>query len=314
MNFDIASELSGIYDLSRTIPTLTVYFIAASGIILLCCAIGLVIMTKKHVGLRFFPILYGITAYLLFYLMIGSFLSSVISMTIPDNVSTLNLALVRLIVLVLTSGLVVGGRFFAMWFIRKYYNEYCDAYGIGVGVSLTEAVITGVTILFNYSLCTTLNTSGLTELANSYDTVEEAMEQLSSLMFFYDNPSYTYMFSGLESIMLLVFNTMISVMFYAVYHGELKKVHILSIVGLQSLMYLPGNLYSAGILFNRVGCFAAEILIFAGSILLFLRVHNTFYRDVKPPVKEVKNKPGSNNKPTSSASKKMPDFNKNINK
>ena len=310
MNFDIASELSGIYDLSRTIPTLTVYFIAASGIILLCFAIGLVIMTKKNVGLRFFPILYGITAYLLFYLMMGSFLSSLISMTMPDDISTVNLVIMRLLVLIITSALVVGGRFFAMWFIRKYYNEYCDAYGIGVGVSLTEAVITGITILFNYSLCTTLNTTGLAELANSYDTVDEAVQQLSSLMFFYDNPSYTYMFSGIESIMFLVFNTMISVMFYAVYHGELKKIHILSIVGLQ---YLPGNLYSAGILFNRIGCFAAEILIFAGCTLLFLRIHNTYYRGIKPTVKETKNKPGTNrSKP--SESKKMPDFNKNVNK
>mgnify|MGYP003212748233 FL=1 len=313
MNYDIASELSGIYDLSRTIPTLTVYFIAASGIILLCFAIGLVIMTKKNVGLRFFPILYGITAYLLFYLMIGSFLSSLISTTIPDDISAANLAVMRLLVLIITSALVVGGRFFAMWFIRKYYNEYCDAYGIGVGVSLTEAVITGVTILFNYSLCTTLNANGLAALANSYDTVDEAVQQLSSLMFFYDNPSYTYMFSGIESLMLLVFNTMISVMFYAVYHGELKKIHILSIVGLQSLMYLPGNFYSAGILFNRIGCFTAEVLIFTGCTLLFLRIHNTWYRSIKPPVKETKNKPGSN-QPKPSASKKMPDFNKNINK
>lgn len=313
MNFDIASELSGIYDLSRTIPALTIFFIAASGVFLLCFAIGVILMTKRHVGLRFLPVLYGITVYLLFSFMIGSFLSGLISMNIPENISAFNMALVKLLVLLINSAFIVGGRFFAMWFIRRYYNDYCDAYGIGVGAALTEAAISGVLTMFNYSLCKTLNAAGLASFANGYDTVEEAIEQLSALMPLYDDPSYVYMFSGMESIMFLIFNTMISVMFYAVYNGDLKKTHILSIVGLQSLIYIPGKFILTGTLSSRIICLAAELLIFSGSVILFLRIHNTFYRDVKPPVKETKNKPGSKGS-NASASKKMPDFNKNVNK
>lgn len=313
MNYDIASELNGIFDLSRTIPTLTVFFIAASGILLLCFGIGLVIMTKRYVGLRFFPVLYGATAYLLFYVILGSFLSSLLSLTIPENAGTAGIALTRFFVLVVTSSLIVGGRFFAMWFIRKYYSEYCDAYGIGVGVSLTEAIITGVTIFFNYCLCVTLNSSGLEALVNSYDTVAEAATQLNSLKFFYENPSYTYMFSGIESIMFMVFNTLISVMFYGLWQGKLKKPHLLSIIGLQTLMYLPANFYSSGIIFNRIGCFLAEVLIFAGCAFLFIKIHNTYYKNIKPPVKTVKSR-RRDSSGSSSTGKKMPDFNKNINR
>ena len=310
MNFDIASELSGLYDLSRTVPTLTIFFIAASGIFLLCFGIGIVLMTKRHVGLRFFPVLYGTTAYLLFYLLLGGFVTSLLALAVPENAGALTLALVRLLMLLVTSALIVAGRFFAMWFIRKFYREYCDAYGVGVGFSLTEAVMTGITVFFNYCLCTTLNESGLTSLVNSYDTAEEAIRQLESVMIFYDNPSYAYLLSGGESIFFMIFSTMISVMFYAVYHGELKRPHILSIVGLQTLMYLPGSLYSSGILFNRVGCFLTEALIFAACTLLFLRIHNTYYRNIAAPV----GKSGSRSGRQSSRNTKMPDFNKNINK
>lgn len=92
------------------------------------------------------PVLYGATSYLLFYIMIGSFLSGLLSLTIPQGAGTATLAVARFMVLLITSSLIVCGRFFAMWFIRKYYAEYCDAYGIGVGVALTEAIITAVTI------------------------------------------------------------------------------------------------------------------------------------------------------------------------
>ncbi len=311
MNYDIASELSTMFDLSRKIPSLTLAFIAASGILLICFGVGIVLMTKHKVGLRFLPVLYGSTAYLLFYVMIGSFFSGLLSMTISENANTAVTAIMRIVILIVTSSLIVGGRFFAMWFIRKYYSDYCDACGIGVGVSLTEAIINGITIFLNYSLCVTLNSSGLETFVNSYDTVEEAAAQLSSIWFFYENPSYTYIFSGFESIMFMLFNTFISVMFYAIWTGRLKKTHLLSVVGIQALIYLPSSLYSSGVLFNNVGCFITEVLIFAGTTLLFFKMHKTYFKDVTPP---VNTKNGKNSSSSSKSSKKMPDFNKNINK
>ena len=71
MNFDIASELSGLFDFSKTIPSLTISFIAASGILLLCACILVTFTARRIVGLRFMPVLYGATSYLLFYIMIG---------------------------------------------------------------------------------------------------------------------------------------------------------------------------------------------------------------------------------------------------
>lgn len=314
MNYDIASELSGLYDLSRTIPASTLFFISASGILLLCAAVGLILFTRRKIGLRLFPVMYGFTAYVLFYIIIGNFLTSAASLMMRENSSTGVLAAMHLTALILSTVSLVGGRFLAMWFIRRYYSDYCDAYGIGVGVSLTEAAITGITILFNYSLCTTINNTGLAELANSYETVEEASQQLAAIWIFFDNPSYAYLLSGIESIIFLIFNTMISVLFYGVYHGEMKKLHILTITGLQALMYFPGNFYSAGLLFNRVSCFIAEAAIFAGCMLYFLRIHNAFYHGAAAPVPDKKKNNGNIGTGASKNGSKMPDFNKNINK
>lgn len=315
MNYDIASELSGLYNLSSTIPALTTFFIAASGILLLCFAIGLVFVTKRKLGMRLFPVLYGFTAYLLFYIFIGGFLTNIVSLMAGEEISAANLVILRLITLIISTAALVGGRFFAMWFIRKYYSDYCDAYGIGIGVSLTEAIMTLITIFLNYCLCLTINSIGLVELTNSYESVEEAAEQLAYIWIFFENPSYTYLLSGFESIMFLIFNTMISVLFYGVYHGELKKLHLLTITALQTLIYFPGKFYSAGLLFNRIGCFITELVIFVGSILFFIRLHNTFYHDITPPVTSGNNHRGRSGSSTrNSAQKKMPDFNKNINK
>lgn len=305
MNFDIASELAGIYDLTQTIPTLTTFFIAASGIFLLCAAIGLVLTTKRRVGLRFFPVLYGFSVYILFYVFIGSTLSNLVSM-MAGNAASSALVLIRTVSLLVSTAALVLGRFCAMWFLRKYYPEYCDAYGIGIGVSLTDGIITGATIFINYCLCMTINQTGLAALANSYESVAEATEQMASVWVFIENPSYFYILSGLESLMYLVFHTMVSVLFFAVYHGEMKKLHILTIIGLHLLMYLPGNMYYYGMLFNRITCFLAEALIFAGCILFFLRIHNTFYRNIGPHISE---KPSGKAAPQ----KKMPNFNRNIN-
>lgn len=112
--------------------------------------------------------------------------------------------------------------------------------------------------------------------------------------------------------MFLIFNTMISVMFYAVCHKELKRLHLVSIIGLQTLMYLPANFYSSGIIFNRIACFITEIIIFAGCVFLFNRIHNKYYKDIKPPVREQKSSDKKGSK--SSTGSRMPDFNKNINK
>ena len=57
MNFDIASELSGLFDFSKTIPSLTISFIAASGILLLCACILVTFTARRIVGLRFMPVL-----------------------------------------------------------------------------------------------------------------------------------------------------------------------------------------------------------------------------------------------------------------
>ena len=95
MNFDIASELSGLFDFSKTIPSLTISFIAASGILLLCACILVTFTARRIVGLRFMPVLYGTTSYLLFYIMIGSFLSGLLSLTIPQGAGTATLAVAR---------------------------------------------------------------------------------------------------------------------------------------------------------------------------------------------------------------------------
>ena len=92
MNFDIASELSGLFDFSKTIPSLTISFIAASGILLLCACILVTFTVRRIVGLKFMPVLYGATSYLLFYIIIGSFLSGLLSLTIPQGAGTATLA------------------------------------------------------------------------------------------------------------------------------------------------------------------------------------------------------------------------------
>lgn len=108
MNYDIASELSGLYDLSRTIPASTIFSISASGIFLLCAAVGLILFTKRKVGLRLFPVMYGFTAYLLFYLLIGNFLTSVASLMVRENSSAGVFAAMHLTALILSTASLVG--------------------------------------------------------------------------------------------------------------------------------------------------------------------------------------------------------------
>ncbi len=306
MNYDIATELSGIYDLTQSIPNLTTFCIAASGILILIVGIYLILTTKKNVGFHFLPLVYGLTAYFLFYTLIGGMVTTIISKLIPANADRTTMAIAILLSTLATAASLSLGRFGAMWFIKKFYSDYGDAYGIGLGVGLTEGVITAITIFFNYNLCLTINQLGLAEVANSYSSVEEAATQIEALMIFYDTPSYHYLIAGAETIMMMVFHTMISVLFYGVYNNYLKKTHVLAIIGLYTLIMVPSAFTGIDFMFNRVSCFVAELLIIVACVIYFLRVHNTYFKNAKPIVsasKKAKNQPA-----------KMPDFNKNVNK
>lgn len=306
MNYDIATELSGMYDLTQTIPNITTFCIAASGILILIAGIYTILTTKKNVGFHFLPLVYGVTAYFLFYTLIGGIVNNMINGMISDTGSKTTMAIAVLCSTLATAAILTLGRFAAMWFIKKFYSDYGDAYGIGLGIGITESALTAITIFLNYCLCLTVNDLGLAEVANSYPSLEEATTQVDALMVFFDTPAYYYLISGTETIIMLVFHTMISVLFYGVFNNNLNKTQILTIIGMYTLIMIPSGFTGIDFMFNRISCFIVEILIAAGCIIYFLRIHNTYFKNVAPIMSEAKK--------AKVKTTKMPDFNKNVNK
>ena len=312
INFSIADELSKVMDLSRTVPGLTVSFIAASGVLLLVAAIAMGVLAKKYTDIRFFPVIYGVTAYLVFYVFIGGFINSYAG-AMAAGMGKANIVVVQLLMVVVTNALLIGGRFFAQWFIKKYYPKYGDCVGIGFGCGVTEAMVNGASILFNYSLAQTINSTGLAALANSYASYEEAYAQLSEVEVLFTTPWYEYLVAGVEAIYFLVFHVMISVLFYAVFNKDVKPVNVLVILGFYCLIALPSTLYNCTGLFGSIGCFLVETVIFAGSVFFFIRTHMRFYKDLDTSYKP-KQRPGAFSRPGTATNGKMPKFNDRINK
>lgn len=309
MVFDIASELSSITDLSRTIPDSTLSLMAFAGAAILCTCAVLLILIKRNFGLRFMPVVYGISVYFLFCYFIGSLLSNVVQVICLSGGSTsTRLVIAKALSLVCSIATLVLGRVFAQWFIRKLYAEYCDFFGIGYGLAITEGLIAGIILFFNYVLCLTINANGLTEYLNSYETVELATEQLLALETIFDTPAYYYLLLGISSILKLVFHVASSVMFFAIANKNISKWHILSLMGLTYALYFPEALFSIDVMTNMLINTIIQITVFAGSMYLFVRMHKKYFGNIKPvlsasQIKRMGGKGGST---------KMPEFNKNV--
>lgn len=277
----ISDELAKTYDLTRRVSGETIFFVAFSGILILLAIIVAIFITKRKTDFKLFPVVYGITAYFIFYVFLGGFVNSYIMAMGTTVTNGFSRFVIQILAVILTNGFLICGRFFVMWFINKYYGGYGNAYGVGLGCGLTEALMNGITILFNYSLCLAINAQGLAAFVDSFETIEEATIQLQSVEVLFGTPSYEFVISSLECIIFLAFHIFISVLFYAVFTRDIRPVNVCIILGLYSLMALPSTMYNSGFLFNSIGCIIAEIAIIAFTIVLCLRVHFTYYKNVK---------------------------------
>lgn len=307
MVYDIATELSQTADLTRTIPEATISLMAFAGAALMCACAVLVILVKRNFGLRFMPVLYGASIYLLFCYFIGSVLSNVVNAVFLSGEVTNGMLIVsKSVSLLMSVASLVAGRFFAQWFIKRFYSDYCDYYGIGIGISIIESVMAGIIILLNYVLCLTINTNGLAEYLNSFETLEEAKQQLLALESVIETPAYYYLLLGLGSIMKAVFHVGISTMFFAITSKKLSKVHIVSVMALTYLLYLPESLFSTDAVTSMLISSLLQVAVFGVSIFIFVRVHRKYFSDIKPVYSKRMQKKYSQ------TTSKMPDFNKNI--
>lgn len=309
LHYDFGTELSGIYDMDMTVSSLTSNCIIFSGILVLAALIAVFVLARKYTGIKLLPIVYGVMVYFLFYRSLGSFIGNIII----GIASIQNAMITKILILLINSAviacLIVGGRFFSMWFLKRYYSSFGDAYGIGIGFSVVEGVSNIITIFLNYCLCVTINQAGLRAFANTFETLEEATQQVEALISFYQNPWYLYILSAIEIGILMFFHTMISGIFYSVQKNEVSKKYIGILIGMYTAISFPAMLMSLDIVNELTGMFLM-VLVFAASAYCFVNHYKTYHSDIDLP----KTKPLFTRKTNQTPNAKMPKFNDKINK
>lgn len=288
---DIASQISDLFDLTQKVPSNTMIYLETSGLLLLCAMVAIFVFVKREFGLKFMPVMYGFCVYILFYMLFGSISSSFFTKLDTTNMPVDSVAYLNVLSLIPICACIVFGRFIAMIVLKKYYHDYCDTIGIGLGFALTEAALACFSTLVNYVLCSTINDMGLVAMANSFDDVELATKNIESLYSLITISPFAYIIAGLENIIYLVFHTEISILYYGIAKGDIKKPHMLSLIGITVLMYAPSTISSSGMI-PKAAALAIELVIFAAVTVFCVRFHGKNYNDIPAyvnPNKKLKN-------------------------
>lgn len=254
------------YDLSRTVPAMTVTYLAFTCFFAVVVPLlGAYICKKKFRG-KLHAFFYGVSDYLVMEYMLCN-LVLVGLLLIPGLGTSLESTpiLYILTAAALTSVIFEAGRYFILGVVKKYDLTLANVFIFSVGTAGAFSIFKIASSAFQSMVVAfTINDAGLPQL------VEEAGENAESLLALIDplisNPSYIYLINGIDTLLAFVFHLAMSVILFVALKKEGPR-HLLAIaVGIRFLYELPGYFLAYSIIFtNAVLAEAVILMITAGA-------------------------------------------------
>jgi uncharacterized membrane protein YhfC len=262
-----------------TVPSLSILFMAVSGILSIGVPIGLLIYFHKKYGAKIVPALVGAAAFIVFAMVLERLMHMAVLKPSADG----KIALAsQPLLFMLYGGFAAGifeetGRFVSFHLLKKKYGGVKTALSYGVGHGGIEAIlIGGVSMIMNLVYSAMIN-SGATESLVSGPNGALLATQLQALSM---TPSSMFLIGGLERMFTLAIHISLSVIvFYSVYRPRKVWLFPLAIVLHAIIDFAPALMQSGAI--SNVLVVEALVLLFA-ALLVALAVYT--HRRLKPSV------------------------------
>lgn len=265
------------YDLTSSIPKLTFICIAAGLIGVIATMLILLFLVRKRHKWPFFGVMAGVSTYLVFYYFSISTVVPVIFGLTPLGSFQNNAFVVASVYIVISALFMYGGRLLCYKVFSMRANTFAEGISFGIGIFLTEGIISVANLFLSTVSCATTNSLGIEQVASVAQNQKE-YTQILDMVFQFINHPFDQLYTGMFTMLILVFHLAITVPFFAVYQKKLPKIWSLYSLGgiflIQAIKYLG----AFDVLMQGVQLMLYTIVVM-GTVLLALRIYYREYKD-----------------------------------
>lgn len=257
------------FDLTRSVPILSVTFLAVTCFLSIAVPILAVAVFRKQFRSSFKALLYGIADYLTIEYMLCNVIWMLLLLIPVFRTQTLVYIMTALIL-----GCIIFelGRYFMIGMLNKSQIPFSGLFLFATGISGMNSILRIMVKSFeSFVIAITINDTGLDVLAA--EAGENAAAMLASVEPMLTCQPFVYLMNGLDVFASLLLHVSVTVILYAVYTKRAQTYFLPVAVGIRFLYELPGYLYSYNILTN---CYLAEgISVLTAAAAAYLAYHMT---------------------------------------
>jgi uncharacterized membrane protein YhfC len=259
-------------DLTQTLSPMVSTMLSAGGVILLSAIIVIAVVVAKRWNGRVMPGILGIIAYAVFVFIFANLLTSAMAL-IPsiDNAFYNDSKTYYIVYYLLAAVGFTLARIVTGYMLKDRFERKGDVYMAGLGLSVGDSILYGITTLSYLTWCTAINSMGLAEAFADF-SAEEAASTYETISVLFTAPSVLWLLLGINCVLDIAVNiALMSVVFGAVKKSLSPWWYGISL-GITFFSAISFQLYDENSLLSILICFAIKLVIFAATMYYTFKV------------------------------------------
>ena len=258
------------FDMTQTLPAGLTGMISAGGILLLSAYIVLLIVVIKRWHGRFMPLLLGVISYVIFGFIFSELIVSALAL-IPsiDVAFEYNPTSQKIIQGILTAVGFTIARVIMGNMLKDRFERQGDIYMAGIGLSIGESFLVGLTYISSLVWCVSINSSGLqTTVEDATAGVSEqlAAETIQSIASLVQTPIIFWLLLGVSCVLDIIIGIVLMNAVYGVVKKQIPNWIAGVTLGVHFINAISFQLYNEQSLSSILICFAVKLICFAVSV------------------------------------------------
>ena len=242
-------------DLAAGIPAGAENMLSAGGILMLSAFIVLIIVVIKRWNGRFINVLASVFAYSIFVFIFANLCMSALSL-IQSILAAVAMTFARYVLC-----RIMNGRF----------ERKGDVYLSGIGLSVGDGVLYGLTVISSISIATAYNNMGLdTMVAGLTENDTETFYKTLSNLF--NAPGYLWLLMGIAFTMDIILSMALSAAMHAYVKGQISHMWASYICIIQFASYVSFQVFNYSSQTSIIICFIVKMAVDIAAITYIFKV------------------------------------------
>lgn len=259
-------------DLSRTLEAGVSTMLTAGGILLLSALIVMTVVIFKRWHGRIMPIVMGVIAYTIFVFIFTNLVMSALILIPSIDVAFENNQVAYAILYSIFSaiGLTIA-RVLVVQMMRERYERQGDVMLGGIGVSLGDAFLYGMTVLSYNVMAMGITNTGLESLFAGM-TDEQMADTYSVIESLFTTPAPVWLVYGINAVLDVVLCITLMMVVYGAVMKKIPSIWIFYTGLFQCFMSMPLQVADSASLSAIMIAFLVKLVLFAGGMSYIYKV------------------------------------------